>query len=264
MKSQFIFFFLFFLSRHLACSQNVKADDLVLWYDQPASAWQEALPLGNGKTGAMVFRGIDSERFQLNDNTLWSGYPDPGNNPHGQKYLPLVRKAVEEGDYGLAEKYWKKMQGTYSARYLHMGNLFLDFPFKIQDATNYRRSLDLSTAISSVSFNANSTKYTRETFISYPDKVMVIRILANKNLKTMYVHSGFGGNCRVRTSAPVTVIGISHHVAKDPNTNALMPSPAKQDFKYNAQGKSNVIEDGKTYVIDFQTEKGKSYKVVPL
>lgn len=180
MKRYFIFFFLFFLSRHLASSQNVKAEDLVLWYDQPASAWEEALPLGNGKTGAMVFGGIASERFQLNDNTLWSGYPDPGNNPNSRKYLPLVRKAVREGDYGLAEKYWKKMQGTYSARYLHMGNLFLDFPFKIQSATNYRRSLDLSTAISSVSFNANSTKYTRETFISYPDKVMVIRILANK------------------------------------------------------------------------------------
>lgn len=122
MKGFFIFFLLFVLGPHFANGQNVKANDMVLWYDRPASAWEEALPMGNGRTGAMVFGGIVNERFQLNDNTLWSGYPDPGNNPNGQKYLPLVRKAVEEGDYGLAEKYWKKMQGAYSARYLHMGD----------------------------------------------------------------------------------------------------------------------------------------------
>src|SRR5215213_1939999 len=78
-------------------------DHLTIWYKQPATAWEEALPLGNGKTGAMIFGGVSRERFQLNDNTLWSGYPDPGNNPNGIKYLPLVRRAVNEGDYAAAE-----------------------------------------------------------------------------------------------------------------------------------------------------------------
>src|SRR5688572_20547286 len=105
-----------FFATQFAHSQGVNTDPaLVLWFDKPAAAWEEALPLGNGTTGAMVFGGIAQERYQLNDNTLWSGYPDPGNNPNGQKYLPLVREAVENGDYSLAEKYWKKMQGPYSA-----------------------------------------------------------------------------------------------------------------------------------------------------
>ena len=83
---------------------------LKLWYNKPAAVWEEALPLGNGKTGAMVFGGFDIEKFQLNDNTLWSGYPNPGNNPDAIKYLPLVRKAVDDGDYALAAKYWKKIR----------------------------------------------------------------------------------------------------------------------------------------------------------
>src|SRR5687768_12474491 len=124
-----IFVGIFFLVLQ-AGAQTVKTDpDLQLWYDRPAHAWEEALPLGNGKTGAMVFGGIAQERYQLNDNTLWSGYPLSGNNPNGLKYLPMLRRAVEDEDYALAEKYWEKMQGPYSARYLHMGNLLIDFPF---------------------------------------------------------------------------------------------------------------------------------------
>jgi hypothetical protein len=75
----------------IACSPENKdqpKSSLILWYDQPASIWEEALPLGNGKTGAMVFGGIRQERYQLNDNTLWSGYPEPGNNLNGPEYLP--------------------------------------------------------------------------------------------------------------------------------------------------------------------------------
>src|SRR5688572_29868637 len=92
------------LAVNTAHSQRVSNDQAVeMWYDKPAAAWEEALPLVNGTTGAMVFGGIRQERYQLNDNTLWSGYPDPGNNPNGQIYLPLLRKAVENADYSLAE-----------------------------------------------------------------------------------------------------------------------------------------------------------------
>lgn len=189
--------------------------DLKIWYDRPATAWEEALPLGNGKTGAMVFGGIRRERLQLNDNTLWSGYPDPGNNPNGPKYLPLVRKAVEEGDYALAEKYWKKMQGPYSASYLHMANLFMEFPVDSGATTNYSRSLDLNTAVSSVSFRIKGVSYLREAFISYPDQVAVVRIIADgknsvdlrlwMNSKLMYKVSttASGGEMVLRGKAPM-------------------------------------------------------------
>ena len=86
--------------------------DLKLWYDRPAKIWEEALPLGNGKTGAMVFGRVNKERLQLNDNTLWSGFPNAGNNPKGPAHLPLVRQAIFEGNYEQAARIWKNnLQG---------------------------------------------------------------------------------------------------------------------------------------------------------
>ncbi|SHG62528.1 alpha-L-fucosidase 2 [Chryseolinea serpens] len=181
MKRQLIFLVSLFFLTPLCSAQSLKTDPyLKLWYTQPASAWEEALPLGNGKTGAMVFGIIRRERLQLNDNTLWSGYPDPGNNPNGRVYLPLVRKAVSDGDYALAAAYWKKMQGPYSARYLPMADLFLDFIIKDTVVRKYNRSLDLSTATAAVTYTTAGVTYTREMFISYPDKTLVIRLSADK------------------------------------------------------------------------------------
>jgi alpha-L-fucosidase 2 len=155
--------------------------NLELWYSRPARAWEEALPLGNGKTGAMVFGRVKQERYQLNDNTLWSGYPDPGNNPNGPAVLPQVRKAVFAGDYDSAAALWKKMQGPYSARYLPMGDLLLEFNHKDTVGTNYYRDLDLNTAVATVRYTTGDVQYQRETFTSFPDKVMMVRITANKD-----------------------------------------------------------------------------------
>ncbi|NML22205.1 glycoside hydrolase family 95 protein [Pseudoflavitalea sp. G-6-1-2] len=153
---------------------------LKLWYNQPATAWEEALPLGNGKTGAMVFGGVQKEHYQLNDNTLWSGFPDPGNNPNGPTVLPQVRQAVFDGDYLKAAALWKKMQGPYSARYLPLGDLWLEFNHKDSTATQYYRDLDLNNAISTVRYTKDGVAYTRETFVSFPSRTMVVRISANK------------------------------------------------------------------------------------
>ena len=155
-------------------------DALKLWYTKPASIWEEALPLGNAKTGAMVFGGINIERYQLNDNTLWSGFPNPGNNDNGPKILPEVRKAVFNGEYEKAASLWKKMQGPYSARYLPLGDLLLDFGRQDTATTYYRRDLDLENAISTVKYTYKGVTYTRETFISWPDKVIAIKITADK------------------------------------------------------------------------------------
>ena len=174
-----ILILIFFLSP-MATARSGQDPDNKIWYDQPATAWEEALPLGNGKTGAMVFGGVEHEKLLLNDNTLWSGYPQPGNNPDAVKYLPLVRKAVENGDYSIAAKYWKKMQGPYSARYLPMGSLYIDFDLKDTTITNYTRGLDLNTAIANVSYKVKGVTFTRESFISYPDKVLAVRITSNR------------------------------------------------------------------------------------
>src|SRR5258705_13530147 len=126
---QKISFILFLLITQPGKTQVITDDlNLKLWYDKPAAIWEEALPLGNAKTGAMVFGGIVKERFQLNDNTLWSGAPNPGNTPDGPSILPQVRKQVFEGNYDSATALWRKMQGPYSARYLPLADLFLNFP----------------------------------------------------------------------------------------------------------------------------------------
>lgn len=158
------------------CQQNKQ---LQLWYDHQASLWEEAIPVGNGSIGAMIFGNTDHEVLQLNHNTLWSGYPNPGNNPNGPVYLPLVRRAVNNGDYLLAGQYWKKMQGPYSARYLPMADLHIHFRHDAR-VSDYRRTLSLNDAISTVSYHSNGVTFKREIFTSYPDQLLVMRLTASK------------------------------------------------------------------------------------
>lgn len=165
----------------LSAVATAQADpSLKLWYQRPAKVWEEALPLGNGKMGAMVFGGVTKERFQMNDNTLWSGFPNPGNNPDGPTYLPQVREANFAGDYNKGAALWKKMQGPYSARYLPMSDLWIDFNLKDTNAVQYNRTLDLNTAVSTTTYKADGVTYTREAFTSFPAKAMLIKLAADK------------------------------------------------------------------------------------
>lgn len=156
------------------------ADSLLkLWYRQPAGQWVEALPVGNGRIGAMVFGGVQQEELQLNEGYLWSGVPRDGNNPRAKEILPLIRRLLNDGKYMEADQLARKMMGTYSARYLTLGSLFIsnDIP---QEATQYKRELDLNNGIARVSYTANGIAYTREVFCSYPAQILVIRYTAAK------------------------------------------------------------------------------------
>ena len=164
-----------------AQAQTTVDPNLKLWYQQPATAWEEALPLGNAKTGAMVFGGVTKERLQLNDNTLWSGAPNAGNTPGGPSILPEVRKQVFAGNYDSATALWRQLQGPYSARYLPLADLWLQFRATDTIASNYYRDLDLNNATASVTYQQAGVHYKREVFISHPAKVMVVRISADKN-----------------------------------------------------------------------------------
>lgn len=176
-------------------------EPLKLWYDKPAAVWEEALPLGNGKTGAMVFGYVKKERYQLNDNTLWSGYPFDGNNPNGVSLLPQIRQLINDEKYSEADTLWKKMQGPYSARYLPMGDLWLNFNHQDTTISDYRRSLDLAQAISTVEYTLNGVRFNRETFISHAGKVMVIRIRTNKP-GTIGFTAGLTSKLKYHTAAP--------------------------------------------------------------
>src|SRR5512139_2038890 len=115
----------------------------VLRYDRPAAAFEEALPLGNGRTGVMVYGGPATDRFLLNDSTLWTGGPiDAEVNPDAITWLPKVREALFKGDYKAADALTRKIQGKYSQSYAPLGDLFIDAP-GITDGqvTGYRREL---------------------------------------------------------------------------------------------------------------------------
>jgi len=173
--------------------------DLKLWYDKPASVWEEALPLGNGRIGAMVFGNPLNEIFQLNENTLWSGYPKDGNNPKAKGCLTAVRKAVDEGDYVKASKLWREnAQGPYTARYLPMADLMINMRNEGK-VSNVYRDLNISKALSTVSFELNDVKYARTSFISYPDQVMVVKLTADKE-ESLTFDIGLNSRLRYRTT----------------------------------------------------------------
>src|SRR5882672_4868842 len=148
------------------CSPVFSQSDLRLWYDQPARNWNEALPIGNGRMGAMVFGRVSEELIQLNEETLWSGGPVNLNpNPEAVKYLPKIRQELFAGNYKEAEELTLKMQGMFTQSYEPLGDLLIKSDFG-NEPVDYYRDLDISTAISTTRFRVNGIDYTREQFVS--------------------------------------------------------------------------------------------------
>jgi alpha-L-fucosidase 2 len=154
----------------------------VLWYLQPAPQWDHAMPLGNGRLGAMVFGTVNRERIQLNEQTLWMGGRQDRNNPNALKHLPEVRRLLFAGDpvgaYALAER-WMMGSPSRLQSYQTLGDLRLTFDHETP-ISSYRRELDLDTATARVSYKAGAVLVTREVFVSHPDQVVVVRISTDK------------------------------------------------------------------------------------
>jgi alpha-L-fucosidase 2 len=168
--------------RSMAQTPAASVNDLRLWYKQPAVAWTEALPLGNGRLGAMVFGGVARERLQLNEDTLYAGAPYQPANPEALSALPEVRKLIFAGKYVEAQALIQaKMMGNpvRQVSYQTIGELCLTFGVS-SGAGGYSRELDLTKALSTVTYSQNEVKFTRETFISPVDQVMIMRVTANK------------------------------------------------------------------------------------
>lgn len=153
---------------------------LKLWYKQPADKWTEALPLGNGRLGAMVFGRAEEELIHLNEETLWSGGPANLNpNPQAPEFLPKVREALFRGDYKTAEELCKKIQGLYTESYMPLGNLLIKHHFSGTPEAYYR-DLDITNATALTRFTVNGVQYTREILASAPDQVIMIRLRSDK------------------------------------------------------------------------------------
>lgn len=154
---------------------------LTFWYTQPARAWTEALPIGNGRLGAMVFGGVEQEHLQLNEDTLWSGGPHCYDNPNAHQYLAAVRKAIEQDEFVRAQAIAQKMLGRpkFQQAYLPLGDLFLRFP-KSEKPSEYRRELNMQDAMEEVTYRIGDARFTRKVFASCPDEAIVMRLECDK------------------------------------------------------------------------------------
>ena len=160
-------------------------NNLELWYTKPANAWEEALPVGNGRLGGMVFGALPHERIQFNEDTLWSGKPKDWNNPQASQWLPKIREAVFSGRYADADKLCLQIQGPFTQSYLPFGDLILNLE-QADNVESYRRSLDLDQALAITEYIQDGCTFKRTVFVSHPDQVMVIRLESSQSGKVNF------------------------------------------------------------------------------
>ncbi|MCB0572069.1 MAG: glycoside hydrolase family 95 protein [Phaeodactylibacter sp.] len=152
----------------------------VLRFDAPATHFEEAMPLGNGRIGATVYGGVGTEYLLLNEEALWAGGPvNPYMTPNAKQYLPAIREALFREDYPEANQLVKKLQGKFSESYAPLGGLYLDFGHGEAGPEHYRRELDIRNAIARVTYTLGNTAYSREYFTSNPGQVLAIRLAAD-------------------------------------------------------------------------------------
>ncbi len=162
----------------LATASPTDNSSFMLWYDRPAVEWIEALPVGNGRLGAMVFGGIQQERLQLNEDTLWAGSPYEPTNPEAIEALPEIRRLLAEGRHAEAQALVDARfmaQPRTQMPYQTMADLLITMSGS-EYATDYRRALDLSTALATTEFTVGTVQHRREVFASAADDVIVVRL----------------------------------------------------------------------------------------
>jgi alpha-L-fucosidase 2 len=164
-------------------SEKTMNPSLTLWYDKPATEWTEALPLGNGRIGAMVYGETENETIQFNEETLWSGQPHDYANKGARNYLEELRQLLWEGKQDEAHELGNQhfmSQPFGQMSYLPFGNVLLNFPGH-QNVTSYQRQLDLENAVSSIFYELDGVQFKREVFASAPDQALIIRLEASEN-----------------------------------------------------------------------------------
>ena len=176
-------------SHPTAPSLSVEPTESLLWFREPAGQWADALPLGNGRLGAMVHGGgltpdgdpdARAERISLNEDTLWSGAPRDWNNPGAKAHLPVVRKLVlEQADYRAADQECRGMQGPFNEAYQPLGDLLITLDHAAQ-VEGYRRELDLDRGVATVRYKVAGDVFTREVFVSTPAQVVVVRLTCSR------------------------------------------------------------------------------------
>ena len=156
---------------------------LKLWYNQASGTkWENALPIGNGRLGAMIYGNVDKETIQLNEHTVWSGSPNRNDNPASLDSLAEIRKLIFEGNHKVAERLANRViitKKSHGQMFQPVGSLHLSFPGH-ENYSNYYRELDIEKAVAKTSYVVDGVTYTREALASFPDRVIVMRLTASK------------------------------------------------------------------------------------
>jgi len=233
---------------------------LKLWYHQPATVWNEALPIGNGRLGAMVFGGVAAEHLQFNESTIWTGRPHCYDHEGAAQALPRMRDLLNEarrldlcGEHDLARLRQKEAEDIGTKEFMSVplrqkayqpcGDLRLLFSGLGGPLTDYRRELDLDSAVATVGFRSGETRFVRESFASFPDNVIVLRIRADRPGQITFT---------ARMDSPhgsATVANIPRTALKNGNQLALFGGVDLGGVKFEARLTANV-EGGSSAVMD--------------
>lgn len=238
---------------------------LMLWYDQPAKNWNEALPIGNGRLGAMVYGGIEKETIQFNEETLWTGQPNDYSNKGAHQYVDQLRQLLWAGKQKEAHELGNAKfmsQPLRQASYQAFGNILLDFADH-DNAINYQRKLDLEDAISSVAYEVEGVNFTREVFASNPNQAIITRIEAsskgalNVGISLGTPHSIYD----VSIEGDVIILkGKVNDYFKEIDKNGLPYAESKLTF----EARLKVLNEGGELVLEENTIKVKNANAVTL
>lgn len=237
-KLTYLLILISFSSQWMTAKDN---DNLRLWYNKPAADWNEALPLGNGRLGAMVFGVPSVEHLQLNEETIWAG--SPNNNAHevAPEVLQEVRKLIFDKKYVEAQKLANEKlmsKKNHGMPYQTMGDLFISFHGH-DKYTNYYRDLDISDALATVTYKVNGITFTREIITSFTDQVIIIRLTADKAASI---------SCSAFLTTPLEKVEYT----SDNNQiilSALTPAHEKQSGKVQLETRVKPKIVGGTYLV---------------
>lgn len=245
-----------------AIASNIESR-MKMWYDYPADEFIESLVMGNGRMGAIIYGGVGKERINLNDMTLWSGEPMKYNidAETERNTLAAIREAIAKGEYRKADKLQLKQQGKFSQCYVSMASLLIDF--KGDTITSaYRRELDLTKAVTTISYTIGKSNYTRNYFVSYPDKVMVVELVAKGkerlncevtlDSKLRYKTTTAEGSLMIDGYAPYDITFRERKISWDENRGthfATIVKPIEHDGNVDIRGGKICISDSKRVVL---------------
>ncbi|MET3026611.1 glycoside hydrolase N-terminal domain-containing protein [Flavobacterium sp. UW10123] len=230
--------------------------DLKLWYKTPSGdVWENALPLGNGFQGAMVYGNVRNEIFQLNESTVWSGSPNRNDNPLAKEALPQIRQFLFQGEYKKAEKLINETiitKKSHGQIFQPVGNLELNF--SDQNYSDYHRELDIETAVAKTMYKVNGVTFTREAFASFADRVLVIKLSADQ-LGQLSFTAGFTSEHKKQK----IIINNSNEISLWGNTSDHEGVEGK--VKFNALARLKV-EGGSASVVNNTLSVDKANSVV--